>query len=147
MIHVRTLGTSQIDAGDARVMPTAARKFALLLHLSAERGRRVSRAALHDLIFPDQTERNAHHSLRELVYQLRQFGVHIASDAAGVELASDAVRCDYAELIERERPDPNQVNAAAGGFLPGYAPTLSDAFTEWYDGTARARFSIFAKRY
>ena len=143
MIHVRTLGTSRIDAGDARVKPTAARKFALLLHLSAEPGRRVSRAALKDLIFPDRTEQSAQHSLRELVYQLRQAGVHIASDAAGMELAPDAVWCDYAELIERERPDPDQMNAAAGGFLPGYAPAHSEAFSEWYDAyRAHAIFDI-----
>ena len=118
--------------------PTAARKFALLLHLSAERGRRVSRAALKDLIFPDLSEQNARHSLREMMYQLRQTGVHFASDAARMELARDAVSVRLRGVDRRERPDPDQMNAAAGGFLPGYAPTISDAFSEWYDGTGRA---------
>jgi DNA-binding SARP family transcriptional activator/tetratricopeptide (TPR) repeat protein len=142
MIHVHTLGASRIDAGRSRVKPTSVRKFAMLLHLSAEHGRPVPRAALQELIFPDQSERNAQHSLRELVYQLRQSGVHIESDGSAVSL-TDAVRCDYSELIARERPDDVQLKAVEGGFLPGYAPAHSEAFAEWFDGyRARAIFDL-----
>ena len=142
MIHVHTLGASRIDAGRNRVKPTSVRKFAMLLHLSAEQGRPVPRAALQELIFPDQTERNAQHSLRELVYQLRQAGVRIESDGSALSL-TDAVRCDYSELIARERPDDVQLKAVEGGFLPGYAPAHSEAFAEWFEGyRARAIFDL-----
>ncbi|MDB4874697.1 MAG: hypothetical protein JWM41_1143 [Gemmatimonadetes bacterium] len=133
MIFVYTLGAALIDAGDMRVTPASNRKFAMLLHLSAEPGRRVSRTALQDLVFPDQTEKNAKHSLRELVYQFRQAGVRIASDPHGIELVPGEVGSDYAAMIERERLDADQIAAAAAGFLPGYAPEHSEAFTEWFD--------------
>ena len=81
MVSIYTLGQALIDAGDSRVTPTSFRKFALLLHLSAENGRRVARSVLQELIFRDQTDKNARHSLRELSYQLRQAGVAIQSDS------------------------------------------------------------------
>ena len=143
MIHVRTLGTSRIDSGSLQVKPTSVRKFAMLLHLAAERGRAVSRATLHELIFPDQPARNAQHSLREMTYQFRQVGIPLASDTAGVELPAEAVQCDYVDLIQQERPDATRLKAAEGGFLPGYAPNHSEAFSEWYDGyRARSVFDI-----
>src|SRR4029079_16760302 len=69
MIFVHTLGTASIDVGSCSITPTSPRKFALLLYLAAERGRRIPRSVLQELIFPDQAERNARHSLRELIYQ------------------------------------------------------------------------------
>ncbi len=137
MIYIHTLGASYIDAAGTRFKPTSVRKFALLLHLSAERGRCVSRAVLRDLICPDRSDRHAQHLLRELVYELRVTGVRIESDALGLTL-TDEVRWDYTELIECERPDEVLLKAAEGGFLPGYTPTHSEAFTEWYE-TYRAR--------
>jgi DNA-binding SARP family transcriptional activator len=134
MILVHTLGTALIDTGSCPIEPTSPRKFALLLHLAAERGRRISRSALQELIFPDQAERNARHSLRELVYQIRQFGVELDTTGDGVELIAEHVRADYDPILERESVDPQQVRAASGGFLPGYSPTHSEAYAEWYEG-------------
>ena len=143
MIYVRALGASRIDVESSCLDTTSQRKFALLLYLSAERGRRVSRETLHALIFPDQTALNARHSLRELVYRLRLLGVPLSSDAEGIELPADAVRCDYAELAERDPLDAAQLEGAQGGFLPGYAPNHSEAFAEWYDAfRARSIFDI-----
>ncbi len=143
MLFVHTLGTARIDAGNARLTPTSVRKFALLLHLSAEPGRRVPRDVLRELIFPDSTEDNARHSLRELLYGFRRLGVRIDSDKHGMALASDAVASDYSELLAGDRPDPAKLAAAAGGFLPGYAPEHSEAYAEWLAGyRARATFEI-----
>ncbi len=143
MVSIHTLGQALIDAGDSRVTPTSFRKFALLLHLSAENGRSVARSVLQELIFPDQTDKNARHSLRELSYQLRQAGVAIQSDSTGIALAADSVRADYAELISHHRLSAAEVEAAAGGFLPGYAPAHSEAFAEWFEGyRARATFDL-----
>lgn len=143
MLFLHTLGTARIDAGGRRLTPTSARKFALLLHLSSEPGRRVSRDVLRDLIFPGISEDNAKHSLRELVFRLRRIGVRIDADKHGLALDSAAVVSDYRELLSGERPDPAQLTAAAGGFLPGYAPDHSEAYSEWLEGfRASATFEI-----
>jgi len=99
MIFVHTLGTASIDVGSCSITPTSPRKFALLLYLAAERGRRIPRSILQDLIFPDQAERNARHSLRELVYQLRQVGVEIDPRPDAVELITP-VRLDYDAALD-----------------------------------------------
>jgi DNA-binding SARP family transcriptional activator len=138
MVFVRTLGAASIDAGATHLTPASVRKFALLLYLWAERGRSVTRATLHDLIFPDQTAPNARHSIRELVYQFRKFGARIASSGETVELAPDSVRADVSDVVRQERPSLDQLRAAQGGLLPGYAPAHSEAFTEWLE-SFRAR--------
>jgi len=143
MLFVHTLGTALIVAGKYRITPNSVRKFALLLHLSAECGRRVSRTVLRDLIFPDRSETGARHSLRELVYQLRQRGIDLDTDIDGVLLPAESVRSDLGEIVHDCRADARRLKAVEGGFLPGYAPGHSEAFTEWLDGyRARATFEI-----
>jgi DNA-binding SARP family transcriptional activator len=143
MMFVHTLGTALIDAGEARVTPSAGRRFALLLHLSAEAGRRVPRSTLNELMFPDQPDKNARHSLRELVYQCRQLGVQIASDADGIELGVEDGRTDHGAVVNAGRLNLGQLQAITGGFLPGYAPEHSEAFTEWLEAfRARTTFEL-----
>ena len=134
MVFVRTLGAASIDAGATHLTPASVRKFALLLYLWAERGRTVTRETLHDLIFPEQTAPNARHSIRELIYQFRKLGARIATSGATVELAPESVSADLSDVLRQERPTFEQLRAAQGGFLPGYAPTHSEAFTEWLEG-------------
>jgi hypothetical protein len=143
MVIVHTLGKALIDAGTMRVTPASVRKFALLLYLSAEPGRRVPRSVLRDLIFPDQSEKNARHSLRELVYQLRQSGVEVDSDTDGIAICREGVQTAHVQLIGRDRLDTQDLTAAEGGLLPGYAPTHSEAFGEWFEGyRARTSFAV-----
>jgi DNA-binding SARP family transcriptional activator/tetratricopeptide (TPR) repeat protein len=143
MIFVRTLGTAVIEAGGARITPVSARKFALLLYLSAESGRRVSRIVLRELIFSDQTPENARHSLRQLVYQLRSQGIELDTDSVGILLPTESVRSDYAEIVNNGLPDAQQLKAIESGFLPGYAPILSEAYTDWLaEYRAQAAFNL-----
>jgi DNA-binding SARP family transcriptional activator len=137
MVFVRTFGSASIDAETAHLTPSSVRKFAFCLYLWAERGRSITRATLHDLIFPEQTSTNARHSIREQVYKFRKLGARIASDDETVELVPESLQADYSDLLQQDRPTLEQLNAAEGGFLPGYAPTLSEAFTEWLEGFRR----------
>jgi DNA-binding SARP family transcriptional activator len=131
MIRLLTLGTASITCGATQITPEHPRKFALLLYLAAERGRRIGRTLLQDLVYPDLVDKNAQHSLRELVYQVRRAGVPLSSSKTGVELAAADVSTDYDDLIESARPTLEQLHAAEGGFLPSYSPEQSEAFTEW----------------
>src|SRR5581483_9623322 len=115
MIFVRTLGTALIDVRGTRVDPKSARKFSLLLHLAAERGRRVPRATLYEMVFADKTEKKAQHSLRELAYQLRLAGVPIESHPDGMELPAEYVRTDYDGLLQGERPTRALLDSASNG--------------------------------
>ena len=142
MISLQSLGTALIRVGPAQVRPSQPRRFALLLHLIAERGHRISRAELQALIFSDKEEQRGRHSLRELVYEIRQLGVRIVSDPSGIELAREDLSADYDGLIGANPPTLEQLQAAARGFLPGYAPDHSEAYSDWLAGF-RAR-TIFA---
>jgi DNA-binding SARP family transcriptional activator len=133
MIYVRTLGRASIAVGDQRITPDTDRRFALLLYLAAEQGRPVPKAALRELIYPDRTEENAAHSLRQVVYKLRCAGVDLRSTATALELPLEEVQLDVDAFVAAARLDPACVDMAALGFLPGYAPEHSDAFAEWLD--------------
>jgi DNA-binding SARP family transcriptional activator len=140
-VYVRALGTAEIEAGKLRLTPAAERKFALLLRLSAEPGRRVMRATLQELVFPDLTDRNARHSLSDLLYQLRQAGVPIKTSRDGVMLESGRVQSDWEALTRLERPGLEQLRAIETGFLPAYAPGRFEAFSDWLAGY-RARATL-----
>jgi DNA-binding SARP family transcriptional activator len=141
MVYLRALGTAQIEAGTLRITPTTVRKFALLLRLSAEPGRRIMRPTLQELVYPDLADRNAQHSLRDLLYQLRQAGVPIKSSRDGVMLEFDQVQSDWEGLAGLERPSLEQLRAIETGFLPTYAPEHSEAFSDWL-ASYRARATL-----
>jgi len=69
MIQLHTLGEALIKVGERDIRPTSPLLFAALLYLGMERGRRVSRAALQEMLFPDANERSGAHSLRQLLYK------------------------------------------------------------------------------
>jgi DNA-binding SARP family transcriptional activator/tetratricopeptide (TPR) repeat protein len=143
MVYIHALGKAQIDLASGHLTPASSRKFSLLLRLSADPGEPVARTTLHELIYPDLADSNARHSLRDLIYQLRQAGVGLSADPNGVRLRSDDVRSDAREVLEQSRPGLTQLRAIEGGFLPGFTPTYSEALTEWYDGyRAKTTFAL-----
>src|SRR5881394_528165 len=97
MIHLHTLGDTRIRIGQREIRPTSPLMFAALLYLGVERGRRVPRAALQEMLFPKVDERSGAHSLRQLLYKLRRLGAAIDADDEGVSIRSDEVRDDCAE--------------------------------------------------
>ena len=100
MVVLTVLGEARIDAGEARMEPRSARKFALLLYLAAYAGRRVSRGLLQELLFPDVERTKGGHSLREILYDFRRAGVPIDAGGRSCALPAQFVRSDYRALIE-----------------------------------------------
>src|SRR4051812_18871231 len=145
MLLVRALGAAEICVGDHRITPTSARSFALALYLAAERGRRLSRVALQELIFPAQGTTNAAHSLRQLLYKLRADGAQLTSDAQTVILAEEGVESDYGAAMAAQSLSREQLESLQGGFLPGYEPDVSSAFHEWLSAH-RAKVELAFRR-
>lgn len=134
MIVVKVLGLAEIMAGRTRIVSTSPKKFALLFHLAVERGRPLARNTLHAMFFPDQSERNAQHSLRELLYQLRRAGVEFHSDNLGVQLTTDSASIETDGILGgKNSPTDGQLRQIAQGLLTGYSPNLSEDFLQWLD--------------
>lgn len=133
MVHLHTLGAAAIQIGRTRLGPSSARAFSALLFLAVERGRRISRNTLHSLLFPDSPDPNGLHSVRQLLYKLRQVGAPLEGDADSVILPEGAVLDDYSSLIEGHDLTEAELDRLAGGFLPGYSPDFSEAYTEWLE--------------
>lgn len=53
MVRLNALGQSAIEVGDIRIGPEQPYLFAIALYLIVERGKRIPRQALVDLIWPD----------------------------------------------------------------------------------------------
>jgi len=92
-------------------------------------------------VYPDLPDRNARHSLSDLLYQLRHAGVPIESSRDAVLLDSDQVRSDWEVLVRLERPSFEQLRTIETGFLPTYSPEHSEAFSDWL-ASYRARATL-----
>lgn len=141
MIYLHTLGDTLIKVGEKEVRPSAPLVFAALLYLSVERGRRVPRAALQELFFPESDERSGSHNVRQLLYKLRQLGVTLVTDQSFVTFQADELLDDCAGSTMRGWSD-YQAAGAARGFVPDYQPFPSKRFEEWLE----AQRTIVASR-
>jgi DNA-binding SARP family transcriptional activator len=127
VIKLHTLGDAVITVGDREVRPTSPTVFAALLYLGVERGQRVPRAALQELLFPEASERSGAHSLRQLLYKLRQLGAPVQAEGDVVSLPADAVSDDYSG-----NGNGNGAHTRAN-FLAVYVPRISEAFDDWLE--------------
>jgi DNA-binding SARP family transcriptional activator len=126
VIQLHTFGEALIRVGEKDVRPSAPVLFAALLYLCVERGRRVPRTALQELLFPGSDERSGAHSLRQLLYKLRQLGAPLEVDAMSVLLPNGAVKAHGADGRAAG-------NGSAREVLPGYAPGFSEPFGNWLE--------------
>lgn len=134
MLRLRTLGECAIESDASRIGPDADVLFAIGLYLAMERGRRVARAELLELIWPSVDGLHGRHCLRQALYRLRQSGAVLDSTTTHVMLAASEVELDFADFLssapfERALPDDDRCRE----FLPGYAPDFSAPFGEWVE--------------
>src|SRR5450759_1502330 len=86
-IRLTLLGDCVIDIDGSPVTPAAAHLFALLLLFTLEHDRRLSRQELQRYLFAvDADVRLASHNLRQLLYRLRQMGLHFDERPSGLML-------------------------------------------------------------
>lgn len=132
MIHLHTLGDALITVGEKEIRPSSPMVFAALLYLGVERGRRVPRAALQELLFQDSDERSGSHSVRQLLYKLRQLGVPITADESTVALSTTSV-VDDCVIVAASQWSDRDASIAALGFVPDFHPCFSDRFRAWLE--------------
>jgi DNA-binding SARP family transcriptional activator len=150
VIQLNTLGDAFIRVGNREVRPTSPAVFAALLYLGVERGKRVPRAALQELLFPETDERSGAHSLRQLLYKLRQLGATVQTEGDVVWLAAEDVSDDYSAPVHTNGNGNGSGNGngnghSRGGFLASYMPKVSAAFDEWLE-SRRATIGVKQRR-
>ena len=135
-VRLRALGQCLIEVGEARIGPEADRLFGTLLYLTMERGTRLPRQSLVDLIWPESEPERGRHSFRQVLYRLRlpdsSKGPPADAGAGGGAARTDA----------RDAADDR--GAAIGGALParradGQAARRSARGRAAMPGAARAQ--------
>lgn len=146
VVQLRTLGECALDTHVGRLGPGSKFVFALGLYTVLERGRRIPRQALVDLLWPDVDERQARHRFRQTLLRLKQIGVPITAEQSHVLLERRAATADFESLLELN----GDAEAAVSGrhsfvFLPGYQPVFSEQFGSWLE-LQRARIHLAVQR-
>ncbi|MGQ0714767.1 MAG: ATP-binding protein [Gemmatimonadaceae bacterium] len=135
MIRVRALGQSTIQIDDVRVGPDAEIVFAAILLLAVQPGRRISRAELLGILWPNVPSSRASHCLRQTIYRLRTLGAQLEVDRTHVSLTAGVVDSDVDALLRATRTDDMErfADCVGGAFLPGYAPGFSEPLRDWVE--------------
>jgi len=110
--------------------------FGIASYLILERGKPVPRQRLTRLFWPDRTDRDARHPLRETLRKLRKMEIPITGNAAWehVTIHRDDVTLDVDHLRHHAA---TQLAHQDLTLLPTYDPTISDEYTMWLDDTRR----------
>lgn len=138
-----SLRVIQHDAANTPLRIRSRRGQALIAFLALHLNRAIPRAKIAALLWEDQSETRARHSLRQLLTQLRDeigplFDTGIGKDS--LELSSTAFRPDVSEFLEcAGNPDPASVKRATELYLgelldPG---TVSSSYDEWISSERR----------
>src|SRR5258708_4054640 len=149
MVHLSTIGPVTVRVGSTRFAAESQRAGALLFYLVVERGKEIPRRALLPLFFPRSSEQAGSHSLRQLIYRLRNLGAALPGDTI-VTLPQDAATWDVEAIESRGQCTDAELDALSQGYLSDFAPKVSDAFDEWIDGhratvSTRLRRSLLAQ--
>lgn len=133
VLRIRALGTAEIEVGTTEIRPDSMVLFALSLYLGQTAGQRLPRAHLLDLLWAGVEESSRRHSLRQMLYRLRQCGLDISVDREEVFIEREMVDSDLDALFAEkwtESASEAEVLAAAS-VLPRYTPPMPAGFREW----------------
>lgn len=142
MVRLNALGQSAIEIGEVRLCPAQPYLFAIALYLIVERGRKVSRQALVELIWPNvKDEKHARQRFRQNLLRLRECGLPVSGENGTLLLEKSAAHADFDALTSPDAIRPGQ----SLEFLPHYAPRISEHFLDWVD-THRSRVHANVQR-
>lgn len=144
-VHATGLGRAEIRTGEAVITPISDRLFALAFHLCVRAGEYIPRDELVSLFWGDRERSKGRHSLRQMLYRLRQLEIPIVDAGDAVHLPEAAVACDVRAVLREgwEREAPEDLVRAGGELLAGGPQSYSEAYRDWYDGLeARVRTQL-----
>ena len=131
-MNLRIVGQSTIDVGSTTVSPSATHLFSLLLYLGLERDRRVGRAELSSLLFPESSGADASHNLRQLLYRARRLGAPLHSSQSTVLVDRQLVEDDLSRVLASTRLEQEHVSPGRFTLLPHYTPPTPQ-FSSWIE--------------
>jgi DNA-binding SARP family transcriptional activator len=126
VLRLELVGRSVAYVGERRIDPTAEIVFAALLYLGLERGRRIPRAELAELFWPNVARGVRSARLRWLLTKLRNLGLPLETGATDAFVDWVDVHVDAAK--------PGAFDETwFSGVLPRYEPGFSSAFRDWVE--------------
>ena len=132
MLELRAIGNAEIVTDTTTLTPSQEIIFASALYLLLERERKISRAALAELLWPRVEKSARGHRLRQTLLQLKKLGFPVNATREWVRVSAEQMSID----VEQTRF--SELRALPVGktleFLPGYSPRFSESFRDWVDG-------------
>ncbi len=143
MIELRALGNAEIQTDKTTLTPSQEIVFASALYLVLERGKRVSRSGLAELLWPRIETTTRSHRMRQTLLQLKNLGVPVSADRSVVRISTERLRIDVDDTRAIETSALRDHNSLE--FLPGYSPRFSEPFRDWVDTMRSGVHSLIAR--
>jgi serine/threonine-protein kinase len=131
-----TFGGLSLESGEALVAPRPKpQRLALLAVLAAAGERGCTRERLVGLFWPEGDDERGRHSLRQMLYALRQeTGEDLVEAASSLFLNPKAISSDLAEFrAALATGDRRRAGALSGAFLDGFYLSGSPEFERWVE--------------
>ncbi|MCC7001427.1 MAG: AAA family ATPase [Gemmatimonadaceae bacterium] len=146
-IEVRGLGANEIRIGRRRITPATEVVFALAFYLCVRAGERVTRDEVMEVFWGTGDVTKGRHSLRQMLYKLRQRGFALDEDGEELYLDPSRLRSDVADALQDSWSDDASVASleASLDLVPALTKGVSSRFHEWLDGI-RARLGAQHRR-
>ena len=137
MIKVRSIGAAEVQIGRRRITRSTEVVLAVAVYLCVRAGDRIARDEVVEIFWPDTELTKGRHSLRQILYRLRQKGFVLDEDGGELYLDPARVDCDARDALREAWPEsaePSMIEDS-GEFLPGFAREISVRFRGWLDAT------------
>lgn len=134
-VKVRMLRGDSIRVGDKELSQKAEAQFALAFYLSTRAGERVGREDLLELFWPDGSESDRRHAMRQMIYRLRRLGIALTESGDHIVLQRDLVDSDVHRVLQPTWPETateSEVESALGSFV-SFSNRLPSEFLRWFD--------------
>ena len=133
LVRLSIVGNSVIEVDRFLVTPASSHLFGLLLFLSFRAGRPIGRQELQTLFAQGDAVEDASHSLRQLLYRLRQFGLRFEETPSGLNLRDTEILGPLDQLRRMELRARCRLTVLDLEILPSYVPRLPRPFMAWLD--------------
>lgn len=134
-IEVRGLGANEIRIGRRRITPATEVVFALAFYLCVRAGERLTRDEVMELFWGTGDVTKGRHSLRQMLYKLRQRGFELDEDGEELYLDPSRLVSDVADALHDSWSDDASVASLETSLdlVPALTKGVSSRFHEWLD--------------